>query len=215
MQRADKSNLVIMTDVTAAAEDQRARAIWRPRGRSGAPGPGARGPRAAGAPPGATGDQLAWLFNTTSVLQLSSMMMSCVVFNVQQEFSIFSTYCPRLPPHPPTPPPPLSVGRIGRLFDGTEPIVLDSLKQHYFIDRDGHMFRYILNFLRTSKLLIPDDFKVSGRPGLRELQSAAPAKASRTPRHASPMSKRPRGPRLGVCRALAPPPAFEKSSCVV
>ncbi|XP_059914351.1 BTB/POZ domain-containing protein KCTD1-like isoform X2 [Gadus macrocephalus] len=52
--------------------------------------------------------------------------------------------------------------RIGRLFDGTEPIVLDSLKQHYFIDRDGHMFRYILNFLRTSKLLIPDDFKVSG-----------------------------------------------------
>lgn len=52
-------------------------------------------------------------------------------------------------------------GRIGRLFDGTEPIVLDSLKQHYFIDRDGPMFRYILNFLRTSKLLVPDDFKVS------------------------------------------------------
>ncbi|XP_075997668.1 uncharacterized protein LOC142991420 [Genypterus blacodes] len=49
--------------------------------------------------------------------------------------------------------------RIGRLFDGTEPIVLDSLKQHYFIDRDGPMFRYILNFLRTSILLIPDDFK--------------------------------------------------------
>uniref|UniRef100_A0A8C2TBV0 Potassium channel tetramerization domain containing 1 n=1 Tax=Coturnix japonica TaxID=93934 RepID=A0A8C2TBV0_COTJA len=52
-----------------------------------------------------------------------------------------------------------SGSRIGRLFDGTEPIVLDSLKQHYFIDRDGQMFRYILNFLRTSKLLIPDDFK--------------------------------------------------------
>ncbi|XP_056132716.1 BTB/POZ domain-containing protein KCTD1-like [Lampris incognitus] len=49
--------------------------------------------------------------------------------------------------------------RIGQLFDGTEPIVLDSLKQYYFIDRDGPMFRYILNFLRTSKLLIPDDFK--------------------------------------------------------
>ncbi|XP_074493003.1 uncharacterized protein LOC141768526 isoform X1 [Sebastes fasciatus] len=49
--------------------------------------------------------------------------------------------------------------RIGRLFDGTEPIVLDSLKQHYFIDRDGPMFRYILNFLRTSKLFVPDDFK--------------------------------------------------------
>ncbi|GCB80677.1 hypothetical protein scyTo_0016317, partial [Scyliorhinus torazame] len=52
-----------------------------------------------------------------------------------------------------------SDSRIGRLFDGTEPIVLDSLKQHYFIDRDGQMFRYILNFLRTSRLLIPDDFK--------------------------------------------------------
>lgn len=51
-------------------------------------------------------------------------------------------------------------GRISRLFDGTEPIVLDRLKQHYFIDRDGHMFRYILNFLRTSKLLLPDDFTV-------------------------------------------------------
>uniref|UniRef100_A0A8C6S869 BTB domain-containing protein n=1 Tax=Neogobius melanostomus TaxID=47308 RepID=A0A8C6S869_9GOBI len=49
--------------------------------------------------------------------------------------------------------------RIGRLFDGTEPIVLDSLKQHYFIDRDGPMFRYILNFLRTSRLLLPEDFK--------------------------------------------------------
>lgn len=49
--------------------------------------------------------------------------------------------------------------RIGRLFDGSEPIVLDSLKQHYFIDRDGPMFRYILNFLRTSKLLLPEDFK--------------------------------------------------------
>ncbi|XP_078543511.1 BTB/POZ domain-containing protein KCTD1 isoform X1 [Lissotriton helveticus] len=49
--------------------------------------------------------------------------------------------------------------RISRLFDGTEPIVLDSLKQHYFIDRDGQMFRYILNFMRTSKLLLSDDFK--------------------------------------------------------
>ncbi|KAL6087663.1 hypothetical protein STEG23_021675 [Scotinomys teguina] len=49
--------------------------------------------------------------------------------------------------------------RISRLFNGTEPIVLDSLKQHYFIDRDGEIFRYILSFLRTSKLLLPDDFK--------------------------------------------------------
>ncbi|KAI2590197.1 KCTD15 isoform 2, partial [Pan troglodytes] len=48
--------------------------------------------------------------------------------------------------------------RISRLFNGTEPIVLDSLKQHYFIDRDGEIFRYVLSFLRTSKLLLPDDF---------------------------------------------------------
>lgn len=53
--------------------------------------------------------------------------------------------------------------RISRLFNGTEPIVLDSLKQHYFIDRDGEIFRYILSFLRTSKLLLPDDFKVSSQ----------------------------------------------------
>lgn len=51
--------------------------------------------------------------------------------------------------------------RISRLFNGTEPIVLDSLKQHYFIDRDGDIFRYILSFLRTCKLLLPEDFKVT------------------------------------------------------
>ncbi|KAM6925853.1 BTB/POZ domain-containing protein kctd15-like [Lycodopsis pacificus] len=49
--------------------------------------------------------------------------------------------------------------RIGRLFNGTERIVLDSLKQHYFIDRDGDIFRYILSFLRSCKLLLPEDFK--------------------------------------------------------
>lgn len=58
----------------------------------------------------------------------------------------------------------LSISRISRLFNGTEPIVLDSLKQHYFIDRDGEIFRYILSFLRTSKLLLPDDFKVCVAP---------------------------------------------------
>lgn len=44
------------------------------------------------------------------------------------------------------------------MFNGSIPIVLDSLKQHYFIDRDGKMFRHILNFLRTSSLSIPDNF---------------------------------------------------------
>lgn len=49
--------------------------------------------------------------------------------------------------------------RIGRLFSGSEPIVLDSLKQHYFIDRDGDVFRFILNFLRTCRLMLPEDFQ--------------------------------------------------------
>lgn len=44
------------------------------------------------------------------------------------------------------------------MFNGSIPIVLDSLKQHYFIDRDGKMFRHILNFLRTNSLVIPDNF---------------------------------------------------------
>ncbi|XP_002742471.1 BTB/POZ domain-containing protein kctd15-like [Saccoglossus kowalevskii] len=48
--------------------------------------------------------------------------------------------------------------KLGKLFNGNIPIVIDSLKQHYFIDRDGHLFRYILSFLRTSKLNLPNDF---------------------------------------------------------
>lgn len=48
--------------------------------------------------------------------------------------------------------------RLAKLFNGSIPIVLDSLKQHYFIDRDGGMFRHILNFMRNSKLLIPECF---------------------------------------------------------
>uniref|UniRef100_T1JC38 Uncharacterized protein n=1 Tax=Strigamia maritima TaxID=126957 RepID=T1JC38_STRMM len=44
------------------------------------------------------------------------------------------------------------------MFNGSIPIVLDSLKQHYFIDRDGKMFRHVLNFLRTNHLAIPDTF---------------------------------------------------------
>lgn len=44
------------------------------------------------------------------------------------------------------------------MFNGSIPIVLDSLKQHYFIDRDGKMFRHILNFMRTNNLSLPEDF---------------------------------------------------------
>ncbi|XP_071958135.1 BTB/POZ domain-containing protein kctd15-like [Antedon mediterranea] len=49
--------------------------------------------------------------------------------------------------------------KIGKLFTGHIPIVLDGLKQHYFIDRDGLLFRNVLNFLRTCKLNLPSDFK--------------------------------------------------------
>lgn len=48
--------------------------------------------------------------------------------------------------------------RLARMFNGSIPIVLDSLKQHYFIDRDGKMFRHILNFMRTNNLSLPEDF---------------------------------------------------------
>ena len=33
------------------------------------------------------------------------------------------------------------------------------LAKHYFIDRDGKMFRHVLNFLRTNSLAIPDHFE--------------------------------------------------------
>ena len=45
------------------------------------------------------------------------------------------------------------------MFNGNIPIILDSLKQHYFIDRDGSIFRHILNFLRAQRLQLPSDFR--------------------------------------------------------
>ncbi|CAK1554849.1 unnamed protein product [Leptosia nina] len=48
--------------------------------------------------------------------------------------------------------------RLGRMFSGNIPLVLDSLKQHYFIDRDGDMFRHILNYLRNRRLILPNNF---------------------------------------------------------
>lgn len=48
--------------------------------------------------------------------------------------------------------------KLARMFNGSIPIILDSLKQHYFIDRDGKMFRHVLNFLRLGQLSLPDAF---------------------------------------------------------
>lgn len=49
--------------------------------------------------------------------------------------------------------------RLAKMFNGSIPIILDSLKQHYFIDRDGKVFRHILSFMRSGRLLVPDDFR--------------------------------------------------------
>ena len=48
--------------------------------------------------------------------------------------------------------------RLAKLFNGSLPIVHDDKKNNYFIDRDGASFRHILNYLRTSKLILPDNF---------------------------------------------------------
>lgn len=45
------------------------------------------------------------------------------------------------------------------MFNGSIPIILDSLKQHYFIDRDGRMFRHVLNYMRNSRLVVPENFR--------------------------------------------------------
>ena len=47
---------------------------------------------------------------------------------------------------------------LGKMFTGDLPSVQDS-NGNYFIDRDGKLFRYILIFLRSSQLLLPDDFQ--------------------------------------------------------
>ncbi|XP_040049952.2 BTB/POZ domain-containing protein KCTD6 isoform X1 [Gasterosteus aculeatus] len=46
---------------------------------------------------------------------------------------------------------------LGAMFRGDFPTTRDS-QGSYFIDRDGTLFRYILNFLRTSELTLPLDF---------------------------------------------------------
>lgn len=46
---------------------------------------------------------------------------------------------------------------LGAMFTGQIPLLRDS-KGNIFIDRDGRVFRYILHYLRSSSLDLPDGF---------------------------------------------------------
>lgn len=47
---------------------------------------------------------------------------------------------------------------LGVMFSGRRLVAKDS-RGSFFIDRDGPMFRYVLNFLRSSKLNLPENFQ--------------------------------------------------------
>ena len=47
---------------------------------------------------------------------------------------------------------------LGNMFSDRLPSAKDS-QGNVIIDRDGQVFRHILNFLRTSELVLPDDYK--------------------------------------------------------
>ncbi|XP_070536926.1 BTB/POZ domain-containing protein KCTD6-like [Ptychodera flava] len=47
---------------------------------------------------------------------------------------------------------------LGSMFSDRMPTKRDD-QGNYFIDGDGKLFRYILNFLRRSELVLPEDFK--------------------------------------------------------
>ena len=46
---------------------------------------------------------------------------------------------------------------IAAMFSGRQRILRDS-RGRFFIDRDGQLFRYILDYLRNSRLTLPEDF---------------------------------------------------------
>ena len=46
---------------------------------------------------------------------------------------------------------------LGRMFEGNLPSAKDA-QGNVVIDRDGELFRYVLTFLRSSKLILPENF---------------------------------------------------------
>ncbi|XP_041373040.1 BTB/POZ domain-containing protein KCTD4-like [Gigantopelta aegis] len=47
---------------------------------------------------------------------------------------------------------------LWRIATGNQSCLRDD-RGNYVIDRDGHVFRHVLNFLRTNKLLLPQGFR--------------------------------------------------------
>ena len=48
--------------------------------------------------------------------------------------------------------------RIYKTFSGRLATILDKKTNCYFLDRDGELFSYVLQYLRTGSLLLPADF---------------------------------------------------------
>lgn len=59
---------------------------------------------------------------------------------------------------------------LGRLFSGAAPPPPKDAKGKYFLDRDGVLFRYVLDYLRAGALVLPDSFRERER--LREEAAA-------------------------------------------
>lgn len=48
---------------------------------------------------------------------------------------------------------------LGKMFSGaSKPAAIKDAKGRYFLDRDGVLFRYILDYLRNQKLVLPENF---------------------------------------------------------
>ena len=47
---------------------------------------------------------------------------------------------------------------LGAMFSGDFGATMDE-NGHYFIDRDGEIFKHVLNFLRSNRVTLPDDFR--------------------------------------------------------